>query len=1236
MAGTDSPAPSAGESSPSSLDPQAPSATASAAASALVAPATAAAPSQTGATGAQMASQPLTIAGAAKRSRGDETSAAPSAASTSSTAPGGAKRAGLSFSLKGAATRSPSGGAPGAAGRRVVSGGAKALPGVAASPPKGSSVFERAQAPSRGVKEASAALNSALRGDDASEAGGSNGAAASASAGKGKAKELPTDAGAAALDEAAERSRQEDLAALLALKGDSPSLAPAHLPAPSSSTASTLHAPRPRSYRHGSTPPPPAHSSSSRSSSHRPAPALGPSSSSLSLHESGGLPYDEGSAAQYDREARAGEMERTREEDARRERERERVREGNERRERAERERERDEMRATRGARSPIHLGGGRGWKDGYDDSPRGNYGGERYAPPPRGGFDRGHGDRRYGDGNRWPDLRSSLPYHDAQPDYPRNGRNGDHRSHSRRDDRSSYDGRRRGGPDEDDYRPRSPKRQRTSSPVRSADKRDPSRSPASDDEGSATPPPSRSGTASVLDEAARKRAQQGLPPPPPASLPAKPPPPTARLPPPPPPPAVPPAEPMQFQPGAPAWEILKQPREPDPGLAGDEARGQPPSRRDPYAATRANPPPLADYNNNNVPAPFPPAQQPLPPPPPPPPAAAPIRPEPLHAPLHPTNSSGPSRHGSNLPTVSPAFAASGQATPAAASATNGIAPLPSAPIDPGPPSLRTSEAAQELWVRAPSPVPPEPVSAAPSSSDKQYIGSSHIREYTLQEKLGEGTFGVVYKGVRGKQGVVVSELEREEEDRLVRERGLRVRKGDVVALKQIIFHNEGDGLPITSVREIRILKMLDHPNVVPVVDMAYEPADSASFSHGKTYMVFPYMDHDLAGLLENARVVLEESHIKQYAKQLLEGTAYLHKNGILHRDMKAANLLINNEGRLMIADFGLARSIHSRAEKREQYTGTVVTRWYRPPELLLGERCYHTPVDMWGVGCVIAEMYHRKPIFPGESDLDQARRIFEACGPPTEQSMPGWRQLTGVEGFKDQQWPDCGRSIKANWAAKSKSDLFGDLIDKLLVLDPEKRLTADEALDHDWFWSEPFPADPADMPKHMSSHEYDKRRRIEAQQAFAAAQQPAQLPPPQGMPHNGPPPPRGYPPVPGAYNGPPVGPYGGPPPGQQQMPPPVPMQGMYNGPPPPGQAPYGGYPPGMAAAGGYAGAGGPPRSYAAAGKGPQTHMGGGGSGAPGGYGQGPGWGQQTRQPGLASAQLPKKGVNLLARFAKK
>lgn len=183
--------------------------------------------------------------------------------------------------------------------------------------------------------------------------------------------------------------------------------------------------------------------------------------------------------------------------------------------------------------------------------------------------------------------------------------------------------------------------------------------------------------------------------------------------------------------------------------------------------------------------------------------------------------------------------------------------------------------------------------------------------------------------------------------------------------------------MPITSLREIRILKALDHPAVVPVVDIAYENGDQSMLKLGKTFMVFPYMDHDLAGLLENQSVKLKEEHVKQYARQLLQGTAYLHKNGILHRDMKAANLLINNKGQLMIADFGLARSIES-ADKERGYTNCVVTRWYRPPELLLGQVKYHFPVDIWGVGCVIAEMFARSPIFPGSSDVDQAQRIFK------------------------------------------------------------------------------------------------------------------------------------------------------------------------------------------------------------------------------------------------------------------
>ncbi|KAK4054616.1 serine/threonine protein kinase, CMGC, CDC2/CDK sub [Microbotryomycetes sp. JL221] len=447
----------------------------------------------------------------------------------------------------------------------------------------------------------------------------------------------------------------------------------------------------------------------------------------------------------------------------------------------------------------------------------------------------------------------------------------------------------------------------------------------------------------------------------------------------------------------------------------------------------------------------------------------------------------------------------------------------------------------------------------------RDFVGSSSIKQYTLKEMLGEGTFGIVWKGIRGgESGLNDEEVEaiRAREDRLV-EQGLRVRHGDVVALKQIILHNESDGMPITSLREIRLLKSLDHPNIVPVVDIALEGDEADPFAPSKTYMVFPYMDHDLAGLLENKHVQLLSAHIKQYAKQLLMGTAYLHANGILHRDMKAANLLLNNDGRLMIADFGLARSIE-RAEKRRAYTNCVVTRWYRPPELLLGETRYHTPVDMWGVGCVIAEMFTRKPIFPGASDLDQADQIFRICGLPTEKTMPGFNSWPKFA--EKQSWDRGSRSIGGEakiWG--DRTDEFGDLIARLLELDPAKRLTARQALEHRWFWIDPLPADPEDLPKHNPSKEYDRRKRANedaAKSMFETAQQQQQRHriAAQQQPHQ----PRPVVPVPGGFGigappPPPLVPNGmyGPPGMPQGLPPPPGMPMYSNGMHPAGPPPY-------------------------------------------------------------------------------
>ncbi|KIY44096.1 Pkinase-domain-containing protein [Fistulina hepatica ATCC 64428] len=331
------------------------------------------------------------------------------------------------------------------------------------------------------------------------------------------------------------------------------------------------------------------------------------------------------------------------------------------------------------------------------------------------------------------------------------------------------------------------------------------------------------------------------------------------------------------------------------------------------------------------------------------------------------------------------------------------------------------------------------------ADNESMYVGAFRgcgmQADYNLTTKLGEGTFGEVHKAIHRK-----------------------TRR--VVALKRILMHNEKEGMPVTALREIKILKALKHECIVDIVDMfVVKSSSQSSFS---VYMVFPYMDHDLAGLLENDRVKLQPSHIKLYMQQLLRGTEYMHRNHILHRDMKAANLLISNDGSLKIADFGLARAVDPRVAtssvqdrltgRDRKYTNCVVTRWYRPPELLLGSRNYGGEVDIWGIGCIMGEMFMRRPILVGSSDLDQLDKIWQLCGTPNQQTWPCWDDLPGCEGVKRFS-TTYTRSIKKVYA--SFGDDTVDLIDRLLTCNPRARITASEALDHNYFWTDPLPADP-------------------------------------------------------------------------------------------------------------------------------------------------------------------------------
>jgi len=344
---------------------------------------------------------------------------------------------------------------------------------------------------------------------------------------------------------------------------------------------------------------------------------------------------------------------------------------------------------------------------------------------------------------------------------------------------------------------------------------------------------------------------------------------------------------------------------------------------------------------------------------------------------------------------------------------------------------------------------------ARDDSKKQRFHGCSPIKHYIIMSKLGEGTFGEVHKA----------------ESRV---------NGQIFALKKILMHQEKDGFPVTALREIKLLKMLCHPNVLKLEEMAMErPREGRK--KATVYMVTPYMDHDLSGLLENPSVQFTEATIKCYMLQLLEGVAYLHRSKILHRDMKAANLLINNEGILQIADFGLARPYDDppplpgkgNGDCTRPYTTVVVTRWYRPPELLLQLRYYTPAIDIWGVGCVFAEMFKKRPILAGNSDVDQIHKIFDLVGSPTEDNMPGWSSLPGCDGVKTFQH----RHSRLSQEFRDQGSLFISLLGELMRLDWRKRINALDALEHPYFKNEPLPVKPGDIPHFQESHELDRRK---------------------------------------------------------------------------------------------------------------------------------------------------------------
>jgi len=291
---------------------------------------------------------------------------------------------------------------------------------------------------------------------------------------------------------------------------------------------------------------------------------------------------------------------------------------------------------------------------------------------------------------------------------------------------------------------------------------------------------------------------------------------------------------------------------------------------------------------------------------------------------------------------------------------------------------------------------------------------NSLLENYIKIDKIGEGTYGIVYKGQEKKTG-------------------------RFVAMKKIRLESEDEGVPSTAIREISMLRELQHPNIVQLMEVIME--------ENKLYLIFEFLSMDLKRYLDTcAGPAFNTQMVKSFLYQICQGICFCHQRRVLHRDLKPQNLLVDvSTNSIKVADFGLARAI---GIPIRAYTHEIVTLWCRAPEVLLGSMRYSTGVDIWSIGCIFAEIARKRPLFQGDSEIDQLFRVFRILSTPSEDVWPGVAQLPDYK----PTFPRWNDSLLLEKMGTSLDNTGLELLMKMLAYDPAQRIDAKAILKHKYF----------------------------------------------------------------------------------------------------------------------------------------------------------------------------------------